>query len=106
MPSIVSSQTLDAIGYTAKILLVCSESMAGTLEVEDGLGVVPEHDIAIIRRHWPDVTARDLLVAGVTLMFAKSALDGKLPRLEPSSFCSSLMKTTCENLRCRGLGEA
>ncbi len=99
MPKVVSSKTLENMRFAAATFISAAEVISGKSEDADGL----EDAIELIRSHWPDVTARDLTIAGIAVAFCHEVLDGAEPKLGRAGFCSSLLVTERENLKAHGL---
>lgn len=96
MPRVISSKTFESLERVSTVCLVGSE----ILRDED-----LEGDVERVRKHWPDVTARDLSVAAFAIAFCLASLDGAVPQLGNGSYCSSLFMTEYRSLKDMGMAE-
>lgn len=99
MPKVISSKTFDGLKRVSTVCCIVSDVLRGEVSGDE-----LERDTERIRSHWPDVTARDLLVASVAIAFCLACVDGVVPRLSGGGYCSSLLKSEAENLKAHGLG--
>lgn len=98
MPKVISSKTFGSLKRVSTVCRCGSDVLRGEVSGED-----LEEDTEHIRKHWPDVTARDLSVAASAIAFCLASLDGTVPQLSNGGYCSSLFMTEHENLKGRGL---
>lgn len=94
---LVSKKTFDDMTGVASVCIAGSDAMNGLIDGDD-----VERDTDRIRAKWPDVTARDLRVAGIAMAFCLAALDGTIPKLNRPTYCNSLFRTEAGNLDARG----
>lgn len=94
---LVSKKTFDDMTGVASVCIAGSDAMNGLIDGDD-----VERDTDRIRAKWPDVTARDLRVAGIAMTFCLAALDGTMPNLTMPGYCNSLFSTESGNLDARG----
>ena len=99
MPRVISSKTFDSLKRAVAVFSVGSDVLRDEISGDE-----LERDTERIRSHWPDVTARDLLVASVAMAFCLASLDGTVPQLSSGGYCTSLLKSEAENLKAHGLG--